>query len=217
MTRRRCITEMGMGVDVHGKDATKAAKRAVSDAIRHSSLSFSALIGKTAHDMFVDVTIGVPNPEERRHRGGREGIALRQGDRDGGEGRAGSPGRAGRGFHPDRECGRGRQPGRRRRSRVRSCVVISSRHCERALADPRAIYRAARADPWIAVACALTVSIARSARRKTDCCRHDTTGKTPAALLKNRKLSSPSPQKYLSFRKIGSYDLTKPSRLARGA
>jgi len=33
MTRVRCITEMGMGVDVHGKDATKAARRAVSDAI----------------------------------------------------------------------------------------------------------------------------------------------------------------------------------------
>jgi uncharacterized protein (TIGR02058 family) len=63
MTRRRCITEMGMGVDVHGKAATKAAKRAVSDAIRHSSLSFVRLFGKTGHDMFVDVTIGVPNPE----------------------------------------------------------------------------------------------------------------------------------------------------------
>jgi uncharacterized protein (TIGR02058 family) len=63
MARVRCITEMGMGVDVHGKDATKAAKRAVSDAIRHSSLGFFRFVGKTAHDMFVDVTIGVPNPE----------------------------------------------------------------------------------------------------------------------------------------------------------
>lgn len=63
MTRVRCITEMGMGVDVHGKDATKAAKRAVSDAIRHSSLGFFRMLGKTASDMFVDVTIAVPNPE----------------------------------------------------------------------------------------------------------------------------------------------------------
>jgi uncharacterized protein (TIGR02058 family) len=54
---------MGMGVDVHGRDATKAAKRAVSDAIRHSSLGFPRLIGKTARDMFVDVTIGAPDPE----------------------------------------------------------------------------------------------------------------------------------------------------------
>lgn len=64
MTRIRCITEMGMGVDVHGKDATKAAKRAVSDAIRHSSLGFFRMLGKTANDMFVDVTIGVPNPDK---------------------------------------------------------------------------------------------------------------------------------------------------------
>jgi uncharacterized protein (TIGR02058 family) len=62
MARVRCITEMGMGVDVHGKDATKAAKRAVSDAIRHSSLGFFRMLGKTAKDMFVDVTIGVPDP-----------------------------------------------------------------------------------------------------------------------------------------------------------
>lgn len=63
MTLIRCITEMGMGVDVHGRDATKAARRAVSDAIRHSSLGFFRMLGKTASDMFVDVTIGVPNPE----------------------------------------------------------------------------------------------------------------------------------------------------------
>ena len=62
MARVRCITEMGMGVDVHGRDATKAAKRAVSDAIRHSSLGFVRMLGKTPHDMFVDVTIGVPEP-----------------------------------------------------------------------------------------------------------------------------------------------------------
>jgi uncharacterized protein (TIGR02058 family) len=54
---------MGMCVDVHGKDATKAARRAVSDAIRHSSLSFVRMFGKTPQDMFVDVTICVPNPD----------------------------------------------------------------------------------------------------------------------------------------------------------
>src|ERR1700740_960841 len=63
MALLRCVTEMGMGVDVHGRDATKAAKRAVSDAIRHSSLGFFRMLGKTANDMFVDVTIAVPNPE----------------------------------------------------------------------------------------------------------------------------------------------------------
>ncbi len=59
----RCIMEMGMGVDVHGKDYTSAATRAVFDAIHHSSLGFQRLLGKTADDMRVDVTIGVPNPD----------------------------------------------------------------------------------------------------------------------------------------------------------
>jgi uncharacterized protein (TIGR02058 family) len=59
----RCVTEMGMGVDVHGLDYTNAAKRAVFDAIHHSSLGFPRLVGKTADDMRVDVTIGIPKPE----------------------------------------------------------------------------------------------------------------------------------------------------------
>ena len=40
MTKIRYLTEMGMGVDVHGGDYTKAACRAVADALRHSSLNF---------------------------------------------------------------------------------------------------------------------------------------------------------------------------------
>ncbi len=60
----RCVTEMGMGVDVHGLDYTKAAQRAVFDAIHHSSLGFQRLLGKTADDLRVDVTIGVPKPDQ---------------------------------------------------------------------------------------------------------------------------------------------------------
>ena len=60
----RCVTEMGMGVDVHGLDYTKAATRAVFDAIHHSSLGFQRMIGKTADDMTVDVTIGVSKPDQ---------------------------------------------------------------------------------------------------------------------------------------------------------
>src|SRR5438309_16069 len=59
----RCVTEMSMGVDAHGLDYTTAAKRAVFDALHHSSLGFSRLLGKTANDMRVDVTISVPKPE----------------------------------------------------------------------------------------------------------------------------------------------------------
>ena len=59
----RCVTEMGMGVDVHGLDYTLAAKRAVFDAIHHSSLGFARLVGATADDMTVNVTVGVPKPD----------------------------------------------------------------------------------------------------------------------------------------------------------
>ena len=64
MAKVRCVTEMGMGVDVHGRDYTKAAKRAVSDAIRHSSLGFFRLLGRSIDEMLVDVTIGVPEPDK---------------------------------------------------------------------------------------------------------------------------------------------------------
>jgi uncharacterized protein (TIGR02058 family) len=63
VTLVRCLTEMGMGVDVHGRDYTKAARRAVSDAIRHSSVSFFRLLGRSVDEMHVAVTIAVPDPQ----------------------------------------------------------------------------------------------------------------------------------------------------------
>jgi len=53
---------MGMGVDVHGRDYTNAAKRAVSDALRHSSLNFFEHAGKSPHDMVIEVRIAVGDP-----------------------------------------------------------------------------------------------------------------------------------------------------------
>ena len=57
------ILELGMGVDVHGHDYTKAALRAVSDAIRHSSLTFFYSYGHPS-EMRVELTIGVQKPEK---------------------------------------------------------------------------------------------------------------------------------------------------------
>jgi uncharacterized protein (TIGR02058 family) len=51
-----------MGVDVHGLDCTKAARRAVSDAIRHSSLPLLSEIRSRGGTMLVEVTVGVPDP-----------------------------------------------------------------------------------------------------------------------------------------------------------
>ncbi len=62
MALERCVTEMGMGVDVHGRDYTLAARRAVSDAIRHSSLSLFGALKKSRDEMQIQVVIGAPEP-----------------------------------------------------------------------------------------------------------------------------------------------------------
>ncbi len=60
---RRVIIEMGMGNDLHGMDYTKAAARAIEDALRHSSLPLFAVTGLSHEEMRVKVTIGVQEPD----------------------------------------------------------------------------------------------------------------------------------------------------------
>jgi len=62
VSAKACVLEFGMGVDVHGLDATKAACRAVSDAIRHSSLPLFQEVRERGGTMLVDVTVAVPDP-----------------------------------------------------------------------------------------------------------------------------------------------------------
>jgi uncharacterized protein (TIGR02058 family) len=67
---RRYLVEVGTGIDLHGEDATKAAQRAVKDAISHSSMiglsqlfkikSFSEI----EEALMVDVTVAAPDPEK---------------------------------------------------------------------------------------------------------------------------------------------------------
>jgi len=57
--------EMGLGVDLHGEDPTKAARRAVREAIGRASLpGMRALLpGGDLAAMRVEVTVAVPRPE----------------------------------------------------------------------------------------------------------------------------------------------------------
>ncbi|MEP3846417.1 MAG: Lin0512 family protein [Paracoccaceae bacterium] len=64
MTEQRLIIEMGQGIDLHGKDATKAARRAVEDAMRGSSLPIFGSTGLNPKDMRVQVTVAVPTPSD---------------------------------------------------------------------------------------------------------------------------------------------------------
>jgi uncharacterized protein (TIGR02058 family) len=65
MGQKRVILELGTGNDLHGGDYTKAALRAVQDALHHSSLTMlRALKVNPKTDMFVNVTIGVQQPDK---------------------------------------------------------------------------------------------------------------------------------------------------------
>ena len=66
---RRYLVEVGTGVDLHGEDATEAARRAVRDAIGRVSMVglmqlFDAPSFREVEDaLMVDVTVALPHPE----------------------------------------------------------------------------------------------------------------------------------------------------------
>ena len=62
MAERRFIIEMGMGNDLHGMDYQKAARRAIEDAFRHSTLPIFGATGIDHTEMRVQVTVGVQEP-----------------------------------------------------------------------------------------------------------------------------------------------------------
>ena len=63
MPKMRVILELGSGNDLHGSDYTKAALRAVQDALHHSSLSFIRSLKIDKSKLEVEVTVGVQRPE----------------------------------------------------------------------------------------------------------------------------------------------------------
>lgn len=64
MALKRMVLEIGMGTDIRGADPTKAAVRALRDALWHNSLSIANALGLDTDSMQVEVTIGVPHPEK---------------------------------------------------------------------------------------------------------------------------------------------------------
>jgi uncharacterized protein (TIGR02058 family) len=64
MAKTRVILELGAGNDLHGADYTKAALRAVQDALHHSSLSFVRTLKVDKTRLDVEVTVGVQRPEQ---------------------------------------------------------------------------------------------------------------------------------------------------------
>jgi uncharacterized protein (TIGR02058 family) len=64
MGLKRIVLEIGMGTDIRGADPTKAAVRALRDALWHNSLGVANALGLETDSMQVEVTIGVPHPEK---------------------------------------------------------------------------------------------------------------------------------------------------------
>jgi uncharacterized protein (TIGR02058 family) len=64
MSWKRMVLELGMGTDIRGADYTKAAVRALRDALWHNSLSIADAVGLPVDSMKVEVRIGVPHPEK---------------------------------------------------------------------------------------------------------------------------------------------------------
>ncbi|MDB5416252.1 MAG: hypothetical protein JWR10_4587 [Rubritepida sp.] len=64
MAFKRMVLEIGMGTDIRGTDYTKAAVRALRDALWHNTLSIGDLVGQPVDAMEVEVLIGVPKPDQ---------------------------------------------------------------------------------------------------------------------------------------------------------
>lgn len=62
MAEQRLIIEMAQGVDLHGRDDTKAARRAVEQALQGASLPIFGTLGLERDVMRVVVHIAVPRP-----------------------------------------------------------------------------------------------------------------------------------------------------------
>ena len=63
MAKKRIVVELGMGSSLLQQDYTRAACRAVEDALWHNSLSIADAFGLNRSTMIIEVEIGVQRPE----------------------------------------------------------------------------------------------------------------------------------------------------------
>jgi len=62
MAKKRVAMELGMGTSLRRQDYTKAAVRALQDALWHNSLTMADAFGFSREDMIVEVDIAVQKP-----------------------------------------------------------------------------------------------------------------------------------------------------------
>ena len=64
MAKKRMVMELGMGSSLRQQDYTRAACRAVEDALWHNSLSIADAFGLDRSAMIIEVEVGVQQPEK---------------------------------------------------------------------------------------------------------------------------------------------------------
>ena len=64
MAKKRMVMELGMGSSLRQQNYTRAACRAVEDALWHNSLSIADAFGLDRSAMIIEVEIGVQQPEK---------------------------------------------------------------------------------------------------------------------------------------------------------
>ena len=64
MAKKRMVMELGMGSSLRQQDYTRAACRAIQDALWHNSLSIADAFGLDRSNMIVEVDVAVQQPEK---------------------------------------------------------------------------------------------------------------------------------------------------------
>lgn len=64
MPKTHLLTEFGQGSSLRRLDYTKAAERALKDALWHNSINLAELFGKEKQEMLIEVEVGVAEPDK---------------------------------------------------------------------------------------------------------------------------------------------------------
>lgn len=64
MSKKRVVTQFGMGTSIRSRNYTEAAARAIRDALWHNSLNVADAFGFPKEAMLIDVEIGVQAPDQ---------------------------------------------------------------------------------------------------------------------------------------------------------
>lgn len=64
MTKKRLLTEFGMGSSLRHQDYTQAARRALQDALWHNSINLAELFDQPKEAMIIDVELAAQAPDQ---------------------------------------------------------------------------------------------------------------------------------------------------------